>query len=74
MVLLRSQSGGREAQQDQTEGQELFQNSSCLRSLEILGRLVEPVLGPKLLEPPLKPKINLMTRIEIDARATASHI
>ena len=57
-------------QEGQEQGKELFQNSSCLRSLEILGLrvLLERVDSPP--EPP-KLKMKRITRMERPQRATA---
>ena len=54
------------------DGQKLFQNSSCLLSLEILGLLVELVRGlsPRWLPP--KPKSIRTTRTEMEASSTPS--
>lgn len=69
--------GGEGEKGTETEdyGKDLFQNSSFLRSLEILALLVELVLGVSPgQEPRPKPKISLITRMETEARKKPTHI
>ena len=73
--LALSQGGdgmGAEQTDAEQDGQQLFQNSSCLLSLEILGLLVELVRGLSPRWPPPKPKSMRTTSTETEARSTPS--